>query len=27
LERLAIIAIAEQTRSTFARLPPNYAMR
>jgi len=24
-ERLAIIAIVEQTRSTFARLPPNYA--
>jgi hypothetical protein len=27
LERLAIIAIAEQTRTTSARLPPNYAMR
>jgi hypothetical protein len=27
LERLAIIAIAEQTRTTSARLPLNYAMR
>jgi hypothetical protein len=27
LERLAIIAIAEQTRTTSARLPMNYAMR